>query len=290
MARKSFLAGFAAGAAAVYLLDPAHGKRRRARVRSRVEQLRAEFSAGGLGGIGTLIRPGAESALRTRRGDIDGLDAHRLRTGEAAPGRLSGSAAAFGVAGGALALYGVARRGPLGGAMRSVGGSLLAAGLRDLERLPSGLLRERRRTVEAQRSIDVAATPAAAYGFWRNWENLSRLLSHATRVEDLGAGKSRWTMDGPAGAPVIWTANLTGDQPGHFLAWESDADSPVQHVGTIRFSPSGSGTRIDARIAYTPGPGAPAMRQPGLLGADPALRLHDDLGRLKAMLTAEGEN
>lgn len=290
MGRKQFFTGVAVGAGLMYLFDPHHGMARRERVRRRLDRVRADLGEGGVFDGGHLTRWLDDGAVRLRRDDIAGLDSHVLRSGLPGPSRVKASSAVVSAAGGALAVYGLTRRGRIAAAMRTLGTTILAAGLKDLDATPAGFLRERRKAVEAQRSVDIAVSPALAYQFWRNCENVPLFLSHVTEVADLGAGLSRWKVDGRAGGPVHWTAAVTEDIPDRLLAWHSEPGSPVQQSATVRFAPAGRGTRVDVRVRYQPPAGAVGRAVADLLGADPDRRLAQDLSRVKALLeTVEGD-
>jgi len=286
MGRKTFLTGVAVGAGAMYLLDPEHGPARRARLRSRLDRMQDGLRSGALPSPLALV--GWTDEIRHRAGDVDGLDVLHLRQGGPDLGRLKASSALVGVAGGALAVLGLTRRGRVGGAMRAIGTTMLASGLRDLEAEPRGLLRERRRSLEARRSIHIARPPHAVYTFWSDPANVARLLADVTEVRDLGGGEARWTANSVAGVPVSWTAHITEQQPDRLIAWHSDPDGAVELTATFRFTPAGSGTRVDARVVYTPPAEGRDKAAAALVGEDPSTRLGAELERAKAMIETVG--
>ncbi len=279
MSTRTFLAGAVAGAGLMYLFDPERGAERRTRLRRRIDAIRAGLDADYLPDAATRW----PTTIARRYDDIDGLDAHLQRSG-GGPARLRTSSAIMGVAGGALAAYGLARRGNVGRAMRTVGTTMLATGLKQADAAGFGLLRERRQAVDAQRTIEIEAPPARVFDFWRNYDNFSLFLSHVNAVTDLGGDRSRWSVDGPAGLPVTWTASITDLIPGRRIGWKSEPGSAVQQQGTVRFSPTLTGTRVDVRICYMPPAGALGKVIAELFGDDPDRRLDEDLLRVKALL------
>jgi uncharacterized membrane protein len=77
---------------------------------------------------------------------------------------------------------------------------------------------------------------------------------------------------------------VTEHQPQRLLAWRSELGAVLDNAGVIRFSPEGSGTRVDFRFCYSP-PGEAAGRSMAeFFGTDPRTRLNADLGRLKTLL------
>jgi uncharacterized membrane protein len=286
MGRNTFLAGALAGAGAMYFLDPEHGTERRKRFLIRLERIRGGLESGALPDLRSLAR--GDAPPRRRADDDPETDVTCLRAGGLDLGRLRATSALVGVAGGALAAYGFTRRGRLGGAMRALGTTMLASGLRDLEGAPHGMLRERRRTLQARRSIHIAADPETVYGFWADAANAPRFLAGVTAVRDLGEGRSRWTAESAAGVPVSWTARVVEQVPGRLLAWRSDPNGAGEQTATFRFTPAGRGTRVDARVAYTPPPDQSDKAAAAVFGDDPSARLSAELERARTAIESDG--
>jgi uncharacterized membrane protein len=189
---------------------------------------------------------------------------------------------------GALALYGVTRRGPLGFAARTLGAGMLWSELRQPNAPAAPAGRERRRTVDIQKTLFIEAPPDQVYEFWTDYGNFPHFMSNVREVRDLGGGRSHWVVRGPGGVPIEWQAVLTEQVPGEILAWRSRPGSMLENAGAVRFRPEGQGTRVDLRLCYSPPVGGAGRAVAELLGADPRARLNEDLGRLKSLL--EGAN
>ncbi len=260
MSAKHFLGGTAVGAGLVYFLDPERGTGRRARVRAR------------LGGVSAPRRYGA------RLGDLDGLDAANLPDG----GRATDVAKLARVAAGAMAVYGLVRRGRSGKLLRTLGLGLAAAIPRRPATVPA--LGERRRTVDIQKSVFVDAPIDRVYEFWTGYENFPLFMTNVREVQDLGAGRSRWILTGPGRRILTWEAVVTERQEHTLLAWRSEPGSILSNAGAIRFRPEEGGTRIDVRFCYSPPSGRAGRAVADFFGGDPRSRLNDDLARHKALL------
>jgi uncharacterized membrane protein len=274
MRKSGLLVGMAIGAGLSYLLDPVSGAQRRARLRVRLEEhLLGEEGSGGP--VETPVR-----RYGSRRGDLPGLESATLEGG-------AGSDRSRTLLGGALTLYGVVRRGPIGFAARTLGAGMLWNELRSPGTdAPAG--RERRRTVDIQKTLFIAAPSDRVYDFWTDYENFPLFMSSVREVRDLGGGRSHWVVRGPGGVPIEWDAALTEQVPGELIAWRSRPGSMLENAGAVRFRPEGSGTRVDLRLCYSPPAGGAGQAVAELLGADPRAKLNEDLGRLKSLL--EGAN
>jgi len=264
MGAKEFVGGAAVGAALVYFLDAEHGLERRARLQTSL-------------GFGAPASPRYGSRL----GDIEGLAAASL------PPRRSVIDAdrLIRVAGGALVAWGLLRRGAAGGLLRTLGIGIAAVGARPG---PTGRTAspapERRRAVDIQKTLYIDAPIERVYAFWSSYENFPLFMSDVRKVRDLGDRRSRWTVAGPGGVPVAWTAVITEQMPGRLLAWRSEPGALLENAGVIRFAPEGRGTRVDFRLCYSPPMGRTGGKLADFFGADPRARLNEDLGRLKALL------
>jgi uncharacterized membrane protein len=259
MSSRGFVGGLALGAGLVYFLDLED--------ESRPRRLPASLTRFG-----------------SRLGDIAGLEAATLHRGQ----RVAWPASSLGLAlaGGALVLYGLGRRGLAGSALRTIGAGMLASGLRQGAPevpYPAG---ERRRTVDIQKTIHIEAPPEQVFAFWSNYENFPLFMSNVREVRDLGGGRSHWLVSGPARVPIEWNAMRTEMAVNERIAWRSEPGSMLENAGVIRFLPDGAGTRVDLRFCYATPAGGAGRAVAQLIGADPRAKRTEDLGRLKALLEA----
>ena len=135
--------------------------------------------------------------------------------------------------------------------------------------------------VKIDRSVTVEATPERLYRFWRNVENLPRIMSHVERVEVVSETRSRWFVKAPPGITLEWEAEIINDEPGRLLAWRSVPGSTVTHAGSVRFARMTGATRIDVSLQYDPPGGVVAHTAASLMGADAGALLEHDLQEFK---------
>jgi uncharacterized membrane protein len=293
------------GAALMYLLDPQLGRKRRNDLRNQAEATRRK------------VQRGTDAVLRDATNRTHGmlvetrqwLQSQRQRIESRGQGAASGAQAAgsevasaartavapwrksrwspaqralAGIAGAGLATSGYVRGGLAGLAMTVTGAGLIAraAANEELGALAKG------RPFSVERTVRIDAPVAEVYGYWRDFGNFPRWMSHVREVRDLGGGRYHWVVDGPAGVPVEWDSELTQVREDRELAWRSVEGSTVDNGGRVRFEPDGDGTRVRVELTYAPPGGVIGHAVAKAFGVDPASEMDDDLGKLKARIEA----
>lgn len=192
------------------------------------------------------------------------------------------------IAGGALAIYGISRRSPLGIALAAGGGTIALLGTNQ---------RAQSRTLSASTTLLVNCSPQDAYRFWRDFENLPRFMNRLHSVTVLDNRRSRWIALGPMGRPIRWDAEITSEREDEYIAWQSLPGSDVKVDGRVEFqkAPAGRGTLISARLEFRPQAGiSTAIAR--FLNKSANFALRQDLRRLEALMesgeipTTEGQS
>jgi uncharacterized membrane protein len=108
--------------------------------------------------------------------------------------------------------------------------------------------------IRVKSAVTVARPVSEVYGFWRNFENLSRFMSHLESVQVLDDRKSHWTAIGPAGMRLEWDAETVEDRPNELISWRSLPGGSVETAGYVRFKPAPGdrGTEIVVEMRYDP--------------------------------------
>lgn len=189
-----------------------------------------------------------------------------------------------GLAGGAIAIYGLRSRGRAGKAAIMSGAALFARALTNMEmKRIFGI--GGRRGIDIQKTINVNAPVEAVFSAFSRFEDFPNFMRNVRRVSKLDGDRYRWTVSGPGKVPVEWESVLTSNIPNEKLAWRTETGGIVQHAGILKFNsnPDGS-TTVAVRLTYNPIGGAIGHVVASLVGADPKTRLDEDLVRMKTYL------
>jgi uncharacterized membrane protein len=108
--------------------------------------------------------------------------------------------------------------------------------------------------IKVKSAITIGRPIGEVYGFWRNFENLPRFMSHLEGVQMLDDRRSHWTALGPAGMRVEWDAETVEDRPDELISWRSLSGAQVDTAGYVRFqqAPGNRGTEIFVEMRYDP--------------------------------------
>ena len=286
------------GAALMYFTDPQQGRKRRADLRNQAEAAAKRAREG----RDVVVRDATNRAhglvIEARR-RVDGWREARengTRTGDATPGNMTQAAhqmlhsmdgpwsptsrAAAGALGAGLATYGYFRGGLAGLLYTAIGGGLLARATtnREIASLVRG------DGVPVTKTIRIAAPVDQVFAYWRNLENFPQWMTHVREVRYVGGDRYRWTVDGPAGAPVSWESELLNVVENREMTWRSVEGSQVEHTGRVRFEPDGDGTRVHVQLRYSPPGGAIGHVVAKAFGTDPKSAMDEDLQRLKSLV------
>jgi len=142
-----------------------------------------------------------------------------------------------------------------------------------------------RRAVDIQKTISIKASVEQVYDIWTRCASFPFYMDHVLDVQREGEERSHWTVAGPLGSTVHWEATVTEEISSERLAWETTAESPVQHMGSVAFEPNSDGSaRVTIRMSYNPPGGALGHAVAMLLGHDPKRLMDHDLVQLKSLI------
>jgi len=193
------------------------------------------------------------------------------------------------IGGGAMVLLGL-RQGSLRGALTAIaGGGLIYHGVTAQTGIQDAL--GMNQSIKVEKTVTISnKSPEELYRFWRNFENLPRIMKHIKHVSVINDTRSHWITSAPMGGSVEWDAEIINDQQNRLIAWASVEGADIDNSGFVRFqpAPAGRGTEVKIVIEYNPPGGAVGDAIAKLFGEEPQQQIGDELRRFK-MLMETGE-
>lgn len=207
------------------------------------------------------------------------------------------------IGGGALTLYGLARRTPLTLGLAALGAKLLYRGISGFSptykvfgintagggqgRSPVASV-EHRQGVKIVRAVTINRSVEELFRFWRNFENLPRFMNHLEAVTVLDDKRSHWVVKGPAGKSVEWDAEIINEVPNELIGWRSLPGASIGNAGSVRFTPTpgGRGSEVKVTLEYDPPAGWLGTVVAKIFDEEPDQQVLDDLRRFKNMMEA----
>lgn len=187
--------------------------------------------------------------------------------------------------GGALAVFGAARRSWPGAALAAAGGLLAYRGVRASGVAEQMVPRWRGWSgVQVQCTMTINLPADELFRFWRDFENLPRFMRHLQSVSATGERRTRWVAKGPLGMPLAWEADFVEDAP-RSISWCSVEGSQVETSGFVQFSPTAEGRGAEVRVSleYKPVGGRLGAAFATLFGKEPRQTVREDLRRFKQL-------
>lgn len=137
------------------------------------------------------------------------------------------------------------------------------------------------------RAVTIRRPATELYAFWRDVENLKRVIKDPVSITAISANESHWQVTSPTGT-VEWHSLIINDEPGALIAWRSREGADVPNAGTVRFeaAPGDEGTEVTVALEYDPPGGALGKLAAKLTGEDAGLQVAITLKRLKALMEA----
>jgi uncharacterized membrane protein len=286
----------------MYLLDPDRGVRRRHFARDRLGRVRRRVGEE-IAAAARDVRnrsAGTFAELRSRIATDDAGDAVIEERVRARLGRLVSHPGAVDVAviGGEATLLGAVLARELDTliqgvrqvrGVRRVWNQLEiygdSHGVPELQGGPVPGPRPRRRTIEVQKTTDVAAPLDEVWRLWSDVTRFPRFMTHLREVKVTGPTRSRWVATGPLGTPVEWEAEVTEWNERERIAWRSVEGSPIETAGDVRFQArEDGGTRITLRFSCAPPAGVIGEAVAACFGSHPKRQIDDDMLRFKSLL------
>ena len=142
------------------------------------------------------------------------------------------------------------------------------------------------RGIHLEHSVTINKSPEELYRYWRDFNNLPRIMDHLESVTVQDEKRSHWVAKAPAGYKVEWDAEIINDEPNKLIAWRSLAEATVPNSGSVRFiaAPGDRGTEIHVVLDYLPPAGRIGWLIARLFGQEPKQQVQEDLRRFKQFM------
>jgi uncharacterized membrane protein len=140
--------------------------------------------------------------------------------------------------------------------------------------------------IRVERSVTINRSPVELYQFWRNFENLPRVMSHLESVQVLDRNLSHWTAKAPAGTTAEWDAQIINEKENELIAWRSLEGATIQHAGSVQFKQAAGGTVVKVEVNYSAPAGTVGVTIAKLFGEEPELQITEDLRHFKQSMEA----
>jgi uncharacterized membrane protein len=143
------------------------------------------------------------------------------------------------------------------------------------------------RGIHVEQAMLINKSPQELYQFWRNFENLPRIMTHLEAVRVSDDRKSHWVAKtNRITGQVEWDAEITADEPNSRIAWRSLPGSDIDTTGEIRFSKAlgDRGTEVHVTMEYVPPAGRMGHWFATLFGSSPRRMIRGDLQNFKRIM------
>lgn len=136
------------------------------------------------------------------------------------------------------------------------------------------------------RSVTINRPREELYDFWRDFKNLPKFMHNVHDVTIIDATRSHWVIEAPGGKTVEWDSQITHDEAGQSIAWQSLEGASVRNSGKVEFfdSPDERGTVVRVTLTYDPPAGAVGKLIAKLFQKEPRVQARQDLRRFKQLM------
>ncbi len=142
--------------------------------------------------------------------------------------------------------------------------------------------------VQSKQAFIINRPASELYRFWRNLENLPRIMTHLESVRATDDTRSHWVAraNGLGGKRFEWDAEIIQDVPDERISWRSLPGADVENSGEVRFAPAlgDRGTDVHITMSYVPPAGRIGHWVASLLGQNPKRVVREELRNFKRLM------
>jgi uncharacterized membrane protein len=139
---------------------------------------------------------------------------------------------------------------------------------------------------EVRRSITIGRPVEEVYAFWRDPQNLAKIVAHFADVTPAGENRTHWRIRGPLDRTAEWTSEHFDDDARMRQSWKTVPESKIGNEGTVEFrlAPDSLGTEVHLYMRFEVPGGAAGRALARKLRFAPRLIAEKTLRRLKALM------
>jgi uncharacterized membrane protein len=142
------------------------------------------------------------------------------------------------------------------------------------------------RAIKVNQSITIQRSAHDLYRYWRQVENLPKVMSHIRSVVAINEHQSHWIVDTLPHAPEIeWDAEIINEVDDERIGWRTLKGAVVEHAGSVVFEAIAEAiTKVTVTLQFDPPGGPLGAALASLIGQDPSKKIGDDLFRFKEVM------
>lgn len=203
--------------------------------------------------------------------------------------------------GGALILYGLKRRSWPGLALALLGGGMAYRGATGhcpvYQSLDINTFEEKKEAFQREDSIRIEKsilipqkTVDELYRFWRQVENLPRIMTHLESVREKSDNRSHWIAKAAIGTELDWEAEIADARENEQITWRAAEEGDADNIISVRFekAPGEGGTWVRLLMEYHPRRSLLGAAFAKLFGEEPGKVLEETLARFKEVIETPG--
>jgi uncharacterized membrane protein len=148
------------------------------------------------------------------------------------------------------------------------------------------------RAIKIQQSITIHRSARDLYRYWRQVENLPKVMSHLRSVVAINEHLSHWIIETlPHTREIEWDAEIVNEVDNERIGWRTLKGAVVEHAGSVVFEAIGDATtKVTVTLQYDPPGGPLGAALASLFGQDAAKTIGEDLARFKEVMEKIGNS
>jgi len=143
--------------------------------------------------------------------------------------------------------------------------------------------------IKLEKTIHIQRPAHELFHFWRDFENLPRIMPYLESVEVLDNEHSHWVAAGIGGKMVEWDAEIINERPNEMIAWRSLPGGDIETAGSVHFKsmPGEMGTAVVVSMKYNPPGGKIAASIAEFIGVGAMEKIEESLQRFKELMESD---